>query len=109
MKATYQVSVSAVSGNYGFGKDWIIFITKMINGKVENVRRFWLGQDAKVCGRIIGTDIQSLANYLVRKYRTRNFENQRLNRGLAKMILKSCGATPAVAYKNAQDWSFAVH
>ena len=109
MKATYQVSVSAASGNYGFGKDWTVIIKKMVNGQVENVRRFWLGQDAKVCSRIIGTDMKSLANYLVKKYRTRNFENKRLNSSLAKMILKACGATPAIAYKIAEDWSFAVH
>ena len=109
MKATYQVSVSAINGNYGFGKDWTIIITKMIDGQVENIRRFWLGQDAKVCGRIIGTDIKSLSNYLVKKYRTKDFSNKRLNRGLAKMILKSCGATPAVAYKKAEEWTFAVH
>jgi hypothetical protein len=109
MKATYTVSVSATNGNYGFGKDWTVIITKMINGQVENVRRFWIGQDAKVCSRIIGTDIKSLANHLVKKYRTRNFENQRLNQGLAKMILKACGATPATAFEKAEEWSFAVH
>ena len=109
MKATYRVSVSATNGNYGFGKDWILHITKVINGQVENARRFWLGQDAKVCSRIIGTDIKSLSNHLVKKNKTRNFENKRLNSSLAKMILKSCGATPAVAYKKTEEWSFAVH
>ena len=109
MKATYQVSVSATNGNYGFGKDWTLLVIKMVDGQVENIRRFWLGQDAKVCARIIGTDMKSLANHLVRKYKTRNFENKRLNSSLAKMILKSCGATPAIAFSKADDWSFAVH
>lgn len=109
MKATYQVSVNATNGNYGFGKDWILHITKMIDGKIENARRFWLGQDAKVCSRIIGTDIKSLSNHLVRKYKTRNFNSQRLNQSLGKMILKACGATPATAFETAEEWSFAVH
>jgi hypothetical protein len=109
MKATYRVSVSATNGNYGFGKDWIIVITKTINGQVENIRRFWVGQDAKVCSRIIGTDMKSLAIYLVKKYKTRNFANKRLNQSLGKMILRACGATPAIAYNKADDWSFAVH
>ena len=109
MKATYKVSVSATTENYGFGKNWTIIITKMINGQVENVKRFWLGQDAKVCSRIIGTDIKSLANHLVRKYKTKHFDNKRLNSSLGKMILKACGATPAIAFKKAEEWSFAVH
>ena len=42
-----------------------MLVTKMANGQVEKIRRFWLGQDAKVCARIMGQRINDVRPYKI--------------------------------------------
>ena len=92
---------------YGFGHDWQLQLT---NDQGE-MKQLYLGQDAKVCRRIIGCmedEIQGLIG-------GNNIDNPEINENLAWLIIDSVNADPANqdrevvfnALMNVQPWEIA--
>jgi hypothetical protein len=76
MKARVEVN----RGSYGFGHTW----TLVLEGK-SNTRSFYLGQDAKVCSRLLQCD----PSYVVKQIGTRDVECDRGSARLARFILNT--------------------
>jgi len=55
MKSTISVS----SGNYGFERNWTL-----ICSTPKVTKKFFLGQDIKVCSRILGMTARDLVNFI---------------------------------------------
>ena len=80
--------------SYGFGKNWVL----ECYGK-----SFWLGQDAKVCHRLLGMTPQQV----VAEIGTAEIETESGNRKLARLIVKTAGVTRSNV-RELQPWSLAV-
>ena len=74
MKARVEVN----RGSYGFGHTW----TLVLEGR-SSTRSFFLGQDVKVCSRLLQCD----PSYVVQQIGTRDVESDRGSRRLARFIL----------------------
>lgn len=86
-----QIIISA--GPYGFGRTWQL----QAFGK-----RFYLGQDAKVCTRLLGLE----PKIVIEKIGGNNISDDQINNNLAVLIINSIGLT----YEAAQDleaWALA--
>ena len=79
-----KLKVIARPNAYGFGKDWLLRVSK---GK--KVKTFYLGQDAKVCKRVIGLDMSSFGTIIREKFKTDliDFENKKINEFIGQIIL----------------------
>lgn len=73
-----KVSIKVERGSYGFGHTW----TLVLEGK-SNTRSFYLGQDVKVCSRLLQCD----PSYVVKQIGTREVESDRGSKRLARFIL----------------------
>lgn len=76
MKAFIEVSV----GSYGFGHVWSLVLV----GK-SSTRKFLLGQDVKVCSRLLQCD----PSYVVQAIGTRDVQSEVGSKRLAKFILET--------------------
>ena len=76
MKARIEVS----RGSYGFGHTW----TLVLEGK-SKTKRLFLGQDVKVCSRLLGME----PSYVVQRIGTREIESNKGSKNLAKLILQT--------------------
>ena len=88
------MKVRISDGSYGFGKTW----TLECYGKA-----FWLGQDVKVCSRLLGMS----PSQVVQKIGTNEIESESGNRKLARLIVKTAGITRSNVNK-LESWSLAV-
>jgi hypothetical protein len=70
---------------YGFGFDWQLSVTK--NGETK---RFYLGQDAKVCSRILGMTTSELVNEIG----SNDLNLKETREKIADLILEAVGVTP---------------
>lgn len=70
---------------YGFGHDWQLIVTK---GKKEKV--FYLGQDARVCDRILGMTPAEL----VQEIRSNDLTKKQTRQKIGDLILEAIGITP---------------
>ncbi len=96
---------------YGFGRDYTLIIAH--NGKE---RRFWLGQDAKVFGRILGIDMEFAIEHYGNKAKSKDFN--KVQKFIAEDILKVVTQTEKEIdladediidiFEKADDWSLAV-
>lgn len=79
-----NIRLIAINNAYGFGKDWQLEVEK---GKKKKV--FWLGQDCKVCSRLLGTDMGALAEHIKEKFSTPNveFDRKDINNYLSRLVL----------------------
>jgi hypothetical protein len=73
-----KASIKVERGSYGFGHTW----TLVLEGK-SNTRSFYLGQDVKVCSRLLQCD----PSYVVKQIGTREVESDRGSKRLARFIL----------------------
>ncbi len=73
-----KASIIVNRGSYGFGHTW----TLVLEGK-SSTRSFYLGQDVKVCSRLLQCD----PSYVVQQIGTREVESDRGSKRLAKFIL----------------------
>lgn len=92
---------------YGFGHDWQLQLTKNQVPKV-----FYLGQDAKVCRRILGMEPSEMERSGL--IPNRNIDDPETNEALAWLIIESVSNQPndieAVAetlYNEANVWDIA--
>ena len=70
---------------YGFGYDWQMIVTKD-----EQTKVFYLGQDAKVCCRILGMR----PDELVREIGSNNLSLKKTRVAICELILEAIGVTP---------------
>ena len=90
-RAAAQIILSA--GPYGFGRTWQL----KAFGKL-----FYLGQDAKVCSRLLGLDPKEVINLI----RGNNISDDKINNNLAVLIID----TISLNFEAAQDmeaWALA--
>ena len=85
---------------YGFGDNWQLSVTK---GKKHKV--FYLGQDAKVCYRMLGLSPKELTNEIGSNDLTKKETRQ----AICDLILDAIGITPENENKlfNLQPWEIA--
>lgn len=79
---------------YGFGKNWTL---------VAYGKKFWLGQDGKVCHRLLGMTPREV----VRQIGTAEIERPSGNRKLARLIVDTVGINRSNV-KKLEPWSLAV-
>lgn len=90
-RAAAQIIISA--GPYGFGRTWEL----SAYGK-----RFYLGQDAKVCSRLLGLDPQ----IVIQKIGGNNISDDQINNNLAVLIINTVGLDAEKA-NNLESWALA--
>lgn len=73
-RAAAQIIINA--GPYGFGRTWELKAYKKL---------FYLGQDAKVCSRLLGLDAQTVIN----KIGGNNISDDQINNNLAVLIINT--------------------
>jgi hypothetical protein len=98
MKATVKVN----RGSYGFGHTW----TLVLEGK-SSTRSFFLGQDVKVCSRLLQCD----PSYVVQKIGTREVGSDKGSSRLARFILDTLKEHHLITTRkimNMQDWELCV-
>ena len=85
---------------YGFGGDWQMIVKK---GKRQRV--FYLGQDAKVCYRILGMSPKDLAEQIG----SNDLTKKRTRTAICELILESLNVTPENEneFLNLQPWEIA--
>jgi hypothetical protein len=93
LKERAKAEIILSAGPYGFGRTWEL----KVYGK-----RFYLGQDAKVCSRLLGLDPKEVINLI----RGNNISDDKINNNLAVLIIDTIDLT----YEAAQDleaWALA--
>ena len=92
-RAAAEIIIGSSAETYGFGRTWQL----KAFGKL-----FYLGQDAKVCDRIIGLAPSDVIDVI----RGNNISDDKINNNLAVLIIDTLGLT----YESAQDleaWALA--
>tara|TARA_S200002703_G_scaffold40354_1_gene35156 strand:- start:8426 stop:8698 length:273 start_codon:yes stop_codon:yes gene_type:complete len=79
---------------YGFGMDWVL---------VAYGRRLWLGQDAKVCSRILGASPRDVVIHVGSPHIQ---TNKTANTKLARLLCEAVGLNRSTANKF-EPWSAA--
>ena len=90
-RAAAQIILSA--GPYGFGRTWQL----KAFGKL-----FYLGQDAKVCSRLLGLEPSEVINLI----RGNNISDDHINNNLAVLIINTLELT-AESAKDLESWALA--
>lgn len=86
------MKVRITNGYYNFGKIWVL----ECYGK-----EFYLGQDVKVCSRVLGME----PSQVVQEIGTREIETKRGNLRLARFLVKQLGITRSNV-NIFQSWQF---
>lgn len=95
-----KARIDVIGNAYGFGYDWILVLPAH-DGLEE--RTFWLGQDAKVCYRLLGASPKDVAEYLKRKAGTSYIgESEEANETLANLIIEAFGGEEVL--RDMDDW-----
>lgn len=92
--------VEIMPNRYGFGTDWTLVIEHE-----GQTKRFWLGQDAKVCQRIIGGSPEDV----IAEIGSNDLSQKQTREKLAELILDSVGFEPGKENEllNLQPWELA--
>lgn len=90
-RAAAEVLISA--GSYGFGRTWEL--------KAYG-RKFYLGQDAKVCSRLLGLD----PSQVIKLIGGNNISDDNINNNLAVLIINTVGLT-AQSAQDLEAWALA--
>lgn len=92
---------------YGFGHDWQL---ELIKNQVP--KTFYLGQDAKVCGRILGMSATEMENQGL--IPNRNIDDPETNKALAWLIIEAVSneaddieEVAEALYNEANPWDIA--
>jgi len=88
---------------YGFGHDLFLVLPET---KTLPEQSFFLGQDAKICYRLLGMCPQDVARYLKERVGTCDLKTVRANRELARLIVKACGGMRVI--RNLSPWALHV-
>jgi hypothetical protein len=85
---------------YGFGGDW-----QMICRRNKKTKTFYLGQDAKVCYRIIGMSPKELAEHIG----SNDLTKRKTRKAICELILLALNVTPDNEndFFNLQPWQIA--
>lgn len=96
MKADIIVTVNG----YGFGHDWQLEVTKG-----DETKMFYLGQDAKVCSRILGMRGSEIADIVG----SNDMRLESTRQAIANLILEAVGVTEdnEDEFFNLQPWEIA--
>lgn len=78
-----------ISSNYGFERNWTLIVKN---------KSFYLGQDVKFCHRILCMSPKEV----VRQIGSAHIQDEKVNRKLARFIVKQLGGTKAII--NLQPW-----
>lgn len=90
-RAAAQIIISA--GPYGFGRTWQL---------AAYGKRFYLGQDAKVCSRLLGLD----PSEVIKLIGGNNISDDQINNNLAVLIINTVGLT-AQSAEGLEAWALA--
>lgn len=82
-----------ISSNYGFDHNWTLIIKSK-----SRYKSFYLGQDVKFCHRVLGMSPRDI----VQQIGSANIQDEKVNRKLARFIVKQLGGTKAII--NLQPW-----
>lgn len=94
---------------YGFGRDYTLYLTDTTTGRI---RRFMLGQDAKVFSRMLGMDMRDAVDYYAKKAKSRDFS--KVKKLIARDIISTLTdgdisqARLRTLMQTAQDWDLHV-
>jgi len=109
----FEFWLTTVPNAYGFGRDYTLIIQDTKSGVV---RRFWMGQDAKVFSRVLGIRMEDAVDYYSEKAKSKEFD--KVQKYIAEDILKAVAYNDVDVplkekdvekmFKEAEDWSFAV-
>ena len=95
------LKLKTIPNAYGFGRDWILSV---------DGREFWLGQDAKVCSRVLGCSpkdiIWAYENETGREYT--EFEDQKFQSWLTDQLWLALFDHESVRLDNLNDWDLCV-
>jgi hypothetical protein len=84
-----------ITNQYGFAHYWTL---------VYRNKSYYLGQDVKVCNRIL----QMHPRDVVRSIGDNDLTNEKTNKKLAQFIVKTLKETHLINFKNLQPWDLAV-
>ena len=85
---------------YGFGYDWTLVLPP--TKRHPNGQHFLLGQDAKVCARIIGIDLRDVVYQVQERTGSRDLTVPAVNHYVASLIVRAFGGLRHV--RQAQSW-----
>jgi hypothetical protein len=68
VKTSFELDTAP--NGYGFGRDYFLVLT---DG--ERMKRYWLGQDAKVFSRVLGIPMREAVEYYSQKAQSENFDD----------------------------------
>ncbi len=84
-----------INQQYGFAHYWTL---------VYRNKSYYLGQDVKVCSRLLGMT----PGYVAREIGDNDLTNEKTNKKLAQFIVKTLKEEHLINFKNLQPWSLAV-
>jgi hypothetical protein len=93
LKERAKAEIILSAGPYGFGRTWEL----KVYGK-----SFYLGQDAKVCSRLLGLDPKEVINLI----RGNNISDDKINNNLAVLIIDTIDLTFEAA-QDLEPWALA--
>ena len=92
-RAAAKIHIGSGAATYGFGRTW----------ELEAFgRRFYLGQDAKVCSRLLGLEPSEVINLI----RGNNISDDHINNNLAVLIINTLELTAETA-QDLESWALA--
>ena len=83
-----------ITQHYGFAHYWTL---------IYRNKRFHLGQDVKVCNRLLGMT----PGYVAAEIGDNDLTNEKTNKKLAQFIVKTLKERHSINFKNLQPWDLA--
>jgi hypothetical protein len=84
-----------INQQYGFAHYWTL---------VHRNKSYYLGQDVKVCSRLLGMT----PGYVAKEIGDNDLTNEKTNKKLAQFIVKTLKEEHSIDFKNLQPWSLSV-
>ena len=84
-----------INQQYGFAHYWTL---------VYRNKSYYLGQDVKVCSRLLGMT----PGYVAREIGDNDLTNEKTNKKLARFIVSTLKKEYSINFKNLQPWSLSV-
>lgn len=105
----YVKDIEVSTSNYDAFRvhNWTLVIHKTIDGVQKETRRFWLGQDARVCSRILGADSRSLIAAWEEETGNRLKTFDDLKGWLAEKIVEAQNVDVEKIFDEAENWQLA--
>lgn len=84
-----------ITKQYGFAHYWTL---------VYRNKYYYLGQDVKVCNRLLGMT----PGYVAKEIGDNDLTNEKTNKKLARFIVKTIKERHSIDFKDLQPWSLSV-